>query len=80
MKPQSQESRDEFEPIEPGYVINKSEIPGMKKSVMEVQGKELIKAGKVAVVVLAGGQGTRLGLDGPKGKFSVGLPSGKSLF
>lgn len=43
-------------------------------------GEELIRQGKVACMMLAGGQGSRLGVNGPKGAVSVSPIKGKSLF
>jgi len=43
-------------------------------------GAKLISEGKVAAFVVAGGQGTRLGFDGPKGNFSLSPVKNKTLF
>ncbi len=43
-------------------------------------GAELISAGKVAALTVAGGQGSRLGFDGPKGTYPIAPVSGKTLF
>jgi UDP-N-acetylglucosamine/UDP-N-acetylgalactosamine diphosphorylase len=44
------------------------------------RGEELIAGGVVAALVVAGGQGTRLGFDAPKGSFPLGPVSERSLF
>lgn len=43
-------------------------------------GEKALHAGRVAAFTVAGGQGTRLGYDGPKGTFSVTPVQGHSLF
>ncbi|MCG8591505.1 MAG: UDPGP type 1 family protein [Proteobacteria bacterium] len=53
--------------------------PGGWKAATE-RGRELLAAGRVGVMVVAGGQGTRLGFEGPKGAFPVGPLSSRTLF
>lgn len=43
-------------------------------------GQELISTGKAAAFVVAGGQGTRLGFDGPKGDFNITPIKNKTFF
>jgi UDP-N-acetylglucosamine/UDP-N-acetylgalactosamine diphosphorylase len=46
----------------------------------EARGEELLRAGEVGYLLVAGGQASRLGYDGPKGCFPVGPVSGRPLF
>ena len=44
------------------------------------KGEELLRAGKVGVLLVAGGQGSRLGYDGPKGAYPIGPVTDRPLF
>ena len=44
------------------------------------RGREALAAGHLGVILVAGGQGTRLGFDHPKGMFPIGPVSGRTLF
>ncbi|RMD83396.1 MAG: UDPGP type 1 family protein, partial [Lentisphaerae bacterium] len=61
--------------IEPVPVISRDSL-GEYESV----GEETLRQGKCAALTVAGGLGSRLGFDGPKGCFSIMPLSGKSLF
>lgn len=43
-------------------------------------GEAALRSGRVGLFLVAGGQGTRLGYDGPKGAYPVGPLTGRSLF
>ena len=65
--------------LEPLSALEVSEI-NANKDKFEAIGLEAIKASKVGAVLLAGGQGTRLGSDGPKGKYNIGITKDKYIF
>src|SRR5688500_16065366 len=44
------------------------------------RGAERLRAGKLGMILVAGGLGTRLGFDQPKGMFPIGPLSGRPLF
>ena len=44
------------------------------------QGEQLLADGKVGIILVAGGQGSRLGFDHPKGMFPIGPVSDNTLF
>ncbi len=58
--------------ISPLKCMELSEIEAGKETYTKT-GLDAIKAGKVGAVLLAGGMGTRLGSDNPKGMYNVGL-------
>lgn len=67
--------------IEPVKAINPEKIDTETLNEYVKIGENNIKAGKYAVVIMAGGQGTRLGHKGPKGTFKIELNGKKkSLF
>lgn len=68
--------RGVFAPLE---AVEISEIQERKEEFREI-GLKAIREGKVGAVLLAGGQGTRLGLDKPKGTLNIGVERELYLF
>ena len=77
-KTKDEDKKDE-DIIEPMEYLDKYKLDEKYKYYEDI-GKKAIKEGKLAAVTMAGGQGTRLGHNGPKGTFNIGLDSNKSLF
>ena len=50
------------------------------REMFEQIGLDAIKAGKIGAVLLAGGMGTRLGSDDPKGMYNIGLTKDVYIF
>lgn len=71
----------DIEEIEPVKAINPEKIDKAEIDEYVKLGEEKVKAGKFAIAIMAGGQGSRLGHIGPKGTFKIELNSKeKSLF
>ncbi len=68
--------------IQPVEVYPRTAGAGQEKLYADAKarGIQLLKEGKVAAFLVAGGQGTRLGYDGPKGEYPVTPVKSKPLF
>ncbi|XP_001602623.1 UDP-N-acetylhexosamine pyrophosphorylase [Nasonia vitripennis] len=71
---------NKIKPIPPNTIESIQQSSSAKLDSYENIGLQEIADGKVAVILLAGGQGTRLGVDFPKGMFNIKLPSERTLF
>ncbi len=71
-----EESPVDLSGLEPVSRVSKEDLSGK----IAARGRELLETGKVAAFTVAGGQGTRLGFDGPKGAFRISPVKNKSLF
>lgn len=70
------DSRGVIEPI----TVTKIDEIEKNRSVFLSAGLEEIRSGRVGAVLLAGGMGTRLGSDAPKGMFNIGITKDVFIF
>lgn len=63
-----------------GLAPKVAELKGAALARAVAAGERELKAGRVAALLVAGGQGSRLGYDGPKGCYSIGPVTGAPLF
>ena len=68
--------------LEPAPAVRLPETPADERqfSAARTLGQQMLEAGRVAVLVVAGGQGMCFGYPGPKGAYPVGPVSQRSLF
>lgn len=75
------EAKDHIEMMEKKLTsVNVTDSQKIDKKRYEPIGDNLIKSGKLAICSMAGGQGTRLGFNGPKGTYMLDLEKPISIF
>lgn len=77
-----EETSTDYSSMQPAEFVElpQSETDFQNLEIARKSGESLLKAGRVGVIIVAGGQGSRLGYDGPKGTYPIGAVSGASLF
>ena len=73
-------SSGEINPVDRDSIHNLADLDEETKQKWTLTGARQINKGKVGLLVLAGGMGSRLGSNDPKGMYNIGLPSNKSIF
>ena len=73
------EDAQDFQPPEL-FTLERDAAREARAAEARAAGEELMHGGKVGYVLVAGGQGSRLGFAGPKGKYVVGPVTGRTLF
>jgi len=78
----TREAPRETAKIDPPEVEALPEFGGSaaRRSEARARGQALQREGRVALMVVAGGQGSRLGFPGPKGLYPLGPVTGRTLF
>ncbi|MCG8604846.1 UDPGP type 1 family protein [bacterium] len=76
---QPMKSEGTFEPAD-FYTIPRTATELEERQELRRLGEKTLREGRVSAFLVAGGQGTRLGYDGPKGAFPISAIARKSLF
>jgi len=80
MRADTEKIDEQLEPLEKEVCGSVARSSNEELEDYRIKGLTAIGNSEVAVLLLAGGQGTRLGVPYPKGMYDVGLPSGRTLY